>query len=168
MPQIIQAPDASAFLHTCATVLEQRESENNLPLGLAHTLKRDPSFYGPEKAFFFLVLQKNSALGGALMTPPRRLILSRIDGDLPVVMDRLADLLSQKRISVPGTTGPQAEVEAFTIAWTTRHPSLKATVEMSLRVFEARSVIRIQPPPRQSTSGHPSRPGINGRLVCRF
>ena len=77
MPQVTRHPDAASFLEAVGPTLEERESENSLPLGLASNLAQDPAFYGPQTPLFFSVQQSGEPLGGALVTPPRRLILSR-------------------------------------------------------------------------------------------
>ena len=48
MYDIVQHDHARELLARSSACLEKRESENNLPYGLAHTLARDPRYYGDE------------------------------------------------------------------------------------------------------------------------
>ena len=44
MYEIVQHAHAEELLALSGAFLERRESENNLPFGLAHTLARDPYY----------------------------------------------------------------------------------------------------------------------------
>lgn len=47
MVEIIHHPNASELIALSGACLELHESENNLPLGLAYALAKDPLRYGP-------------------------------------------------------------------------------------------------------------------------
>lgn len=147
MPQVIRHPDAASFLEAVGPTLEERESENSLPLGLASNLAQDPAFYSPEPPLFFSVQKNGVPLGSALITPPRRLILSRFESDPAAPTAALADVLLQTGLCIPGTTGPQEEARAFVAAWIERHPGLVADLNMNLRLFEIRDVAPVPAPP---------------------
>lgn len=147
MPQVTRHPDAASFLDAVGPLFEERESENSLPLGLASNLAQDPAFYGPDPALFFSVHRDGKPLGGALATPPRRLILGRFVDDPTASTAALSDFLLQEGLSVPGTTGPQAEARAFASAWLALHPALQADPSMHMRLFEIRDVHPVPTPP---------------------
>lgn len=143
MYEIVQHDHAEELLALSGAFLEKRESENNLPLGLAHTLARDPRYYGDEPPLLMSILENGGPVGVAVRTPPSRIVLSRFDTDLEAAVDRLVDLLRGCEIPVPGVVGPEMESRCFSDTWTKAHPGLTATNSARLRVFEARSVVDV-------------------------
>ena len=81
MIKIVSHGSAQDFIATSGAYLEARESEHNLPIGLVHNLARDPVYYGPDRAYLLSILEDGEPIGTAVMTSPRRVILSRIAGD---------------------------------------------------------------------------------------
>lgn len=143
MYEIVRHGRAEELLALSGAFLESRESENNMPLGLAHTLARDPRYYGDEPPLLMSILENGGPVGVAVRTPPSRIVLSRFDTDLEAAVDRLVDLLRGYEIPVPGVVGPEMESRCFSDTWTKAHPGLTATNSTRLRVFEARSVVDV-------------------------
>ena len=93
MVEIIHHADASELIELAGTCLEAHESENNLPIGLAYALAKDPLRYGPEPPLLLSVLEQGSPIGGAVMTPPRRIILSKFIANTKEAMAHLVRYL---------------------------------------------------------------------------
>ena len=140
MVEIQSHNDANELISLSGACLELNESENNLPIGIAYALADNPSIYGPDSRLLLSILEQGSAVGVAIMTPPRRLILSRVDTSIEVAMGALTRYLRGIDTPIPGVVGPATEAQAFSDCWTEGMPSLSSRVAMRMRVFEARTV----------------------------
>lgn len=138
MLKIIRHASARELLALAGACLERHESENNLPLGLAHALATAPRRYGPEPPLLLSVLEHGAAVGAAVMTPPRRLVLSKFAAN--GVMAPLVRYLLTAGASIPGVVGPAAQARAFAACWAEAVPSAAPKVAARMRVFEARRV----------------------------
>lgn len=143
MLEVVRHDHADELLAMSGAFLESRESENNLPLGLAHTLARDPEYYGDEPPLLLSILEHGSPVGVAIRTPPRRIVLSRFGTDIGAAVDLLVSFLRGNELTVPGVVGPEMESRYFSDNWMKAHPGLTATISTRLRVFEARSVVDV-------------------------
>ncbi|MDE2704746.1 MAG: hypothetical protein OXI35_06720, partial [Gemmatimonadota bacterium] len=106
MVEIIHHADASELIALAGTCLEAHKSENNLPLGLAYALAEDPLRYGSEPPLLLSVLEQGSAIGAAVMTPPRRIILSKFVANVEGAIAHLVRHLLATDASIPGPTTP--------------------------------------------------------------
>lgn len=140
MVEIIHHANASELLALAGACLEAHESENNLPLGLAYALAKDPLCYGPEPPLLLSVLEQGSAIGAAVMTPPRRIILSKFVANVEGAITHLVRHLLATEASIPGVVGPASEAQAFAARWAEAVPSAAPKKTMRMRVFEARAV----------------------------
>ena len=140
MVEIQSHNDASELISLSGGYLELNESENNLPIGLAYRLAKDPRYYGPESPLLLSILEQSRAAGVAIMTPSRRLILSRFETSVEVAMAHLTRYLRGIDMPIPGVTGPATEAQVFSECWTEGMDSVSPKVTMRLRVFEARKV----------------------------
>ena len=93
MVEIIPHADASELIALAGDCLEAHGSENNLPLGLAYALAKDPLCYGPEPPLLLSTLAQGAVIGAAVMTPPRRIILSKFVANIKEAMTHLARYL---------------------------------------------------------------------------
>lgn len=143
MYKIVRHDHANDLLSLSGSYLEKRESENNLPLGLAHTLARDPHYYGDDPPLLLSILDSGDPVGVAVRTPPRRVVLSRFDTDVKSAVDRLVGYLRDNGIQIPGVVGPEAESRCFADCWKETHSGLAVENSTQLRVFEARSVVDV-------------------------
>ena len=134
---------ASELISLSGTYLEQHESENNLPIGLAYKLSEAPHYYGSKSPLLLSILEDERVVGVAIMTPPRRIILSKIDTEVLVVMNRLVHHLRGINTRIPGVVGPAVEAQAFSDCWLEETFSVSARVAMRMRVFEARKVTNV-------------------------
>ena len=140
MVEIIHHADASELIALAGDCLEAHESENNLPLGLAYALAKDPLHYGSEPALLLSVLEQDSVLGAAVMTPPRRIILSKFVANAKEAIAHLVRHLLATDASIPGVVGPASAAQAFAACWAEAVPSAAPKETTRMRVFEACTV----------------------------
>ena len=131
---------ASELISLSEAYLEQNESENNLPIGLAYRLAEDPHYYGPESPLLLSILEQGRVVGVAVRTPPHRIILSRIGANIRVAIVHLIRYLRGVNTRIPGVVGPAAEAQIFSDCWIEDQQSVSPRIVMRLRVFEARQV----------------------------
>ena len=139
MVEIIHHADASELIALAGACLELHESENNLLLGLAYALAKDPLCYGSEPPLLLSVLEQGSPIGAAIMTPPRRIILSKFVANVKEAIAHLVRHLLETDASIPGVVGPASAAQAFAACWAEAVPSALPET-MRMRVFEARTV----------------------------
>jgi len=95
-------------------VLEEREAENNLMLGLCLKMSSEEIEPAP---YFATVKQRDDLLVAAIMTPPHKLIVySDTNARVEVFELLTADLLA-KGLPVPGVIGRSAGTSTFAKAW---------------------------------------------------
>ena len=123
MVEIIPHADASELIALAGACLEAHESENNLPIGLAYALAEDPLRYGSELPLLLSVLEQGSAIGAAVMTPPRRIILSKFVANVKEAIAHLVRHLLATEASIPGVVGPASEAQAFAACWAEAVPN---------------------------------------------
>ena len=143
MIEIITHNHASELISRSGTYLERHESENNLPIGLVYRLSESPHYYGSKSPLLLSILEQEKVVGVAIMTPPRRIILSRIDTEVRVAISHLVQHLRGTHTRTPGVVGPSVEAQAFSDCWVEGAFGVSARVTMRLRVFEARKVTDI-------------------------
>ena len=140
MVEIISHTHASELISLSGAYLEQNESENNLPIGLAYRLAEDPYYYGSKLPLLLSILEHGRVVGVAVMTPPHRIILSRIDAKIEVAIVHLIRYLRGINTQIPGVVGPAAEAQAFSDFWIEDQQRVSPRIVMRLRVFEARQI----------------------------
>jgi hypothetical protein len=106
---------ARDFLATAGAVLQAREAEHNLILGIAGALRDEPAIDDPPP-LLATVTDSERVVAVALRTPPRNLILSEVDVPDAVVV--LADGLAGEEL--PGVVGPPEAARQFAERWTGR------------------------------------------------
>ncbi|MBL4716604.1 MAG: hypothetical protein JKX95_08210 [Bacteroidia bacterium] len=115
--KIIRHQTAKEFLETSQSLLEAKEAENNLILGLATTLVRDINYYGDNQPLFISVLNMGKCVGACLQTPPRNLILYAELENSGSCIYQLCKYLVDNKIEIPGVIGPKDIVQKFTKTW---------------------------------------------------
>ena len=104
---------AAQFLSQAGDWLELAEAENNLILGIAGFFKSNLN--RPKTEPYYLTVENDGILGGAaLMTPPRRLVITRMPESGASV---LADYLCAEGASVQGVLGPTECTRVFAEKW---------------------------------------------------
>ena len=144
MVEIIHHADASELIALAGACLEAHESENNLLLGLAYALAEDPLRYGSEPPLLLSVLEQGEVVGVAVMTPPRRIILSKFVANVKEAIAHLVRHLLETDTPIPGVVGPASAAQAFADCWAEAVPSALPET-MRMRVFEARTVADVPP-----------------------
>jgi uncharacterized protein len=133
---VVSYKTAAEFLTKAGDWLEQAEAENNLILGIAAFFK---SYVGQPKIepYFLMVQNAGMIVGAALMTPPRRILITSMP-DPAVTL--LADHLFAEQAPVPGVLGPKAEAKRFADYWTTK-TGRSCRPKMSERIYMCENVI---------------------------
>ena len=143
MIEIITHNDAKELISLSGAYLEQNESENNLPIGLAYRLAEDPYYYTSELPLLLSILEQGRVVGVVVMTPPKRIILSRIDTDIQTAIVPLVHHLRGIDVQIPGVVGPAAAAQAFAECWVEDMPGVSVNLSKRMRVFEASSVANL-------------------------
>lgn len=143
MIEIISHNHASELISLSGAYLEQNEGENNLPIGLAYRLAEDPYYYTSELPLLLSILEQGSVVGVVVMTPPKRIILSRIDTDIQTAIVPLVRHLREIDVQIPGVVGPAAAAQTFADCWVEDMPGVSVKLSKRMRVFEARSVANL-------------------------
>ena len=141
MIEIRSHSHASELISLSGNYLEQHESENNLPIGLVYKLSESPHYYGSKSPLLLSILEQEKVVGVAIMTPPKRIILSRIDTEILAAITHLVEHLRGTHTRTPGVVGPSVEAQAFSDCWVGGMFGVSARVAMRMRVFEARKVV---------------------------
>jgi uncharacterized protein len=133
--EVDRIDDVTVFLESAGPLLLADEARHNLILGLAGTLRDDPSVYTDYD--LWLVEDGGEAVGAALRTPPYNLVLARPHE--PGALDALVAAIDDQ---LPGVVGALPEVEAFATAWSAKSGA-KARRRMSQGVFALERVIPV-------------------------
>jgi len=144
--QVSQLINASEFLDIAGGMLYANETENNLILGVAERLVRDPEAY--QNPFFAVVSSDEGVLLLAvLMTPPHNLILAG-DKGFQAGVSALVNHLKEHPQNIPGVIGPAHIARCFARKW---QNVMKQTSQLHMRqkVYEL-SAVHLPPMP----SGH--------------
>ena len=159
---------ASELISLSGTYLERHESENNLPIGLVYRLSESPHYYGSKSPLLLSILEQESVVGVAVMTPPRRIILSRIDTDVLAATTHLLDRLRGTNTRTPGVVGPSVEAQAFSDCWVEEAFGVSARVAMQMRVFEARKVADVSLSPGKLRLARPNDHPLIAKWIANF
>ena len=154
MVDIISHNHASELISLSSIYLEQNESENNLPIGLAYRLAEDPYYYTAALPFLLSILEQGRVVGVAVMTPPRKIILSKIDTDIQAAVACLVDYLRGIDVQIPGVVGPAVEAQTFSDCWVKSGIDVSAKLSKRMRVFEARTVANLPLSPGEMRFAH--------------
>ena len=107
--------DPEAFLAHATPMLAEHEAENNLPLGIAGSLARDPRRPGAAPPYLATVDTDGAPVAAAVMTPPSRLILARTF--YPASLDMLAADVRARYGTLPGVLAPAPLGHDFAARW---------------------------------------------------
>lgn len=143
MIEILSHDCAEDLISHTAAYLEMHESEHNLPLGLLYAFKGNPQRYGAEPPLMLSILDRGRAVGMAILTAGRKLILSRFDAKTEDAVVPLVRHLRANDVPVPGVVGPEEEARVFADRWTEAAPGVSAGLTMRMRAFEIREVANV-------------------------
>ncbi len=111
--EIVHHKTAEEFLGRVAPLLDKAQAENNLIWGLASEMVRWPKSHAGSPVWLSIERQ-DVAVAAALMSPPRKLIVTRLPDDSA---ERLADHLHRLDVSLPGAVGPSPDTQRFVRRW---------------------------------------------------
>jgi len=132
---VIRHATAAAFLQVAEPLLLQAEAENNLILGIAQGIARNPA--AAPNAYLATVGSDANVLACAVHIAPFKVIITRAN------REPIAALARDAFDAVPeldGVTGPALPAWEFAIAWS-RISGVEPTLTMRLRIHETRKVV---------------------------
>ena len=131
---ITRYDSAEAFLQVAQPLLMMAEAENNLLLGIARGIARNPS--AAKNPYLATVSADAALLACAVHIAPFKLVITRAN------REPIAALARHAFESIPnleGVTGPSRSAEDFALAWSKLSNSNPA-LAMRLRIHETRKV----------------------------
>lgn len=163
--EIISHAHASELISLSGPYLEQNECENNLPIGLAYRLAEEPYYYGSELPLLLSILEQGRVVGVVVMTPPKRIVLSRIDTDIQAAVILLVRHLRRIDVQIPGAVGPAVEAQAFADCWVEGVSGVSTSISRRMRVFEARTVANLPLSPGKLRLARPDDHPLMARWI---
>ena len=134
---------AEAFLEVAQPLLMMAEAENNLLLGVAQGIARNPS--AAKDPYLATVASDTGVLACGVYIAPFKLVITRANRE-PIVT--LARDVFDKVPQLEGVSGPSRSVEDFALAWS-KLSRVEPTLGMRMRIHETRKVVESdQPSPR--------------------
>ena len=126
---------AEAFLQVAQPLLMMAEAENNLLLGVAQGIARNPS--AAKNPYLATVSSDAGLLACAVHIAPFNLVITRAN------REPIAALARHAFESIPklqGITGPSRSADDFALAWS-KLASSKPVLGMRLRIHETRKIV---------------------------
>lgn len=130
--------DAALFLAANRDELEQHEAANSLMLGICDRLVRDPPRDAPAPCLASVEVSAGLALA-AIMTPPHKLVVYGLGGDLSAAARILVEGLIREGWQVPGVLGSRKAASFVADSWGTATGET-CLLEMRQAVYEIRKV----------------------------
>ena len=137
---VIRHPSADAFLIAARPLLMAAEAENNLIIGVAEGLARNPS--AAKNPYLATVGNGESPLACAVHIPPFKLLLTRANR-APITA--LAEDAFAAVPDLEGITGPARSAADFAAAWG-ELSGAQPRVGMQMRIHEIRTILASQLP----------------------
>jgi predicted GNAT family acetyltransferase len=126
---------AASFLETAEPMLMLAEAENNVIIGVAQGIARNPD--AAKNPYMATVTDAGgSVLASAIYLPPSKLVVTRANRE-PIVA--LAKHAFESVPTIEGVTGPDRSAADFAMAWS-RLSGVQPTLGMRLRIHETRQV----------------------------
>lgn len=132
---------ASEFLAAAQPLLMLAEAENNLILGVAQGIVRNPS--AAKDPYLATVSSATGVLACGVHIAPYKLVITRANRE-PIVA--LAKDVYEAVPQVDGVTGPARSASDFALAWS-KLSGVEPTLGMRLRIHETRKVLESNRPP---------------------
>ena len=135
---------AEAFLQVAQPLLMTAEAENNLMLGVAQGIARNPA--AAANPYLATVGNETGVLACAVHIAPFKLVITRASRE-PIAA--LARDVFEAVPQLDGVTGPSRSADDFSLAWS-KLSGVEPMLNMRLRIHETRKVV---------DTGLPSAPG---------
>ena len=126
---------ADAFLEVAQPLLMKAEAENNLILGVAQGIARNPS--AAQNVYLATVGGPSGVLACAVYVAPFKLVITRANRE-PIAA--LAHDIFEGIPELDGVTGPSRSAEDFALAWSSLS-GVEPALGMRLRIHETRKVV---------------------------
>ncbi|MCL4544335.1 MAG: GNAT family N-acetyltransferase [Chloroflexi bacterium] len=134
-------PNVQSFHQAATSFLERWEAEHVLLLGLCSSLAEAPLNGDQPTPYYFATVSGPSDVQlAALMTPPQRLVLSRVLD--PDALPLLAEDLLSTQWPVPGVLGPKAHAQGFAALWK-RLTGEPFHLHMAERIYQLEQVVPV-------------------------
>lgn len=124
---------AADFLQAAMELLMENEVANNLPIGVASSLK-DGRRYGDAEPIFATVEEGRACVAAFIMTPPHALQVHAKSGREDAAFSLFVEHAQSRRIPVPGVVGIREQARSFAEVWTERTGE-DWTLKRSMRIF---------------------------------
>ena len=108
----------------------------------------------PELPLLLSILEQGRIVGVVVRTPPKKIILSRIDTNIQAAVVCLVDYLRGNDVRIPGVVGPAVEAQTFSDCWVEGRIDVSAKLNKRMRVFEARTVANLPLSPGEMRLAH--------------
>lgn len=138
-------PAARPFLDETQSFLLRHEAANGLLFGLCRRLQRLGDAAQDDVLLMAVRARGGIRLAG-IMTPPHKLTLSQVDGNVRTPVSTAIDALLSARPELPGVTGPARVAAAFAEQWA-RAAKATVTPGRRMRIFDLASVVDPTPAP---------------------
>lgn len=126
---------AEAFLQVAQPLLMMAEAENNLLLGVAQGIARNPS--AAKDPYLATVAGETGVLACAVYIAPFKLVITRASREPIAALARdVFDALPQ----IDGVTGPSRSADDFALAWS-KLSGVEPRLGMRMRIHETRKVM---------------------------
>ena len=126
---------AEAFLQAAQPLLMMAEAENNLLLGVAQGIARNPS--AAKDPYLATVAGETGVLACAVYIAPFKLVITRANREPIAALARdVFDAVPQ----IDGVTGPSRSADDFALAWSNLS-GVEPTLGMRMRIHETRKVV---------------------------
>jgi uncharacterized protein len=112
--QLCQLDNIPEFWQKTQAYLLRHEAENNVLLGVLHTLLHNPERY-PDPPYLVVVARNSDIMAVAIRTPPHKLLLAKAE-DISALRLIAQDFYKQQ-IVLPGFMGLMPEAENFGREW---------------------------------------------------
>jgi predicted GNAT family acetyltransferase len=126
---------AEAFLEVAQPLLMMAEAENNLLLGVAQGIARNPS--AAKDPYLATVAGDAGVLACAVYIAPFKLVITRANRE-PIAA--LARDVFETVPQLDGVSGPSRSADDFALAWS-KLSGVEATLGMRMRIHETRKVV---------------------------
>jgi len=136
---------AEAFLQVAQPLLMTAEAENNLMLGVAQGIARNPA--AAANPYLATVGNETGVLACAVHIAPFKLVITRASRE-PIAA--LARDVFEAMPQLDGVTGPSRSADDFSLAWS-KLSGVEPVLAMRLRIHETRKVVDSDLP---SAPGH--------------
>jgi uncharacterized protein len=134
--RVTRIATVSAFRSAAEPFLVERETENNLLLGILSSLPRE----GEEDYYLAIAETGERVETAAILTPRFRIVLSF--PDRPAAASALANDLAERRVPVPGVLGPPKAAYRFARQWK-ESAGVEVTPGVPQLIYR---VIKVRPP----------------------